>query len=99
MSSRQRFQLSHAGPDGSWKTDGFTCSANQVSLLLLPPSIWWPALAAPHRKPAGKLSSVMPSANETDATSGTSGRRYLPSEVGPSEVGPSEVGRQRSATS
>jgi hypothetical protein len=34
---------------------GFNCSSTQVSLLTLLPSTWWPAVAAPQRKPLGML--------------------------------------------
>src|SRR4051794_12706904 len=39
-------------------TLGVTSSANQVSLLVLSPSVWWPAPATPQRNPSGKLRSV-----------------------------------------
>src|SRR6478609_8151687 len=82
MSSRQRFQLSHALPDGSWNTDGVACSANQVSLLSLSPSIWWPAPAAPQRKLAGNVRSVIRAANATGVPTGSNGWRYLVSDIG-----------------
>ena len=58
-SSGQRFQPSHALPEGSLKIVGETCSRNQVSLVTLSPSFWWPAVATPQRKSAGKDGSVM----------------------------------------
>ena len=51
----QFHELLHACPDGSWNTVGDTSSrANQVSLSTLSPSVWWPALATPQRKSAGR---------------------------------------------
>src|SRR6478609_2156348 len=34
---------------------GMICSRAHQSLLTLLPSIWWPAVAAPHRKCSGKV--------------------------------------------
>ena len=62
-SSCQRFQESVAGPDGSRKTVGVTFSRNHVSLSTLWPSVWWPGLATPQRKSAGKLRVVTTTAN------------------------------------
>ena len=54
-SSSQRCQLSQASPLGSAKKVPGRCSISQKSLLTLPPSTWWEAVAAPHRKPLGKV--------------------------------------------
>src|SRR6476469_9931158 len=59
MSSRHSSQLWHALSDGSLNTVGETCSAYQVSLSTLSPSVWWPEPATPHRKVLGKVRWVM----------------------------------------
>src|SRR4051812_987185 len=48
-------QLLQALPDGSRKTVGDTLSRNQVSLVLLSPSFWCPAVETPQRKEFGKF--------------------------------------------
>nr|BFE70585.1 hypothetical protein GCM10020092_038860 [Actinoplanes digitatis] len=59
-SSRHRCKASQASPDGSRKAVGVTCSANQVSLVSLPPSVWCPEVATPQRKPSGKIHQLSP---------------------------------------
>src|SRR3954467_11230596 len=57
MRSRSRShssQLLHALPDGSRNTVGVTFSRNQVSLVVLSPSFWWPAVETPQRNESGK---------------------------------------------
>jgi hypothetical protein len=46
-----------------------TCghSRGQRSALTLPPSTWWPAVAAPHRKPSGKRDAPMEAAAVIDS--------------------------------
>src|SRR4051794_41693998 len=78
-SSGQTSQLLHARPDGSLNTVGVRCSANQVSLLELPPSTWWPACATPQRKPSGKVRSVTAPDNAVLLRPGNRGWRYLAS--------------------
>ena len=53
-SSGQRCHESQASPDGSTQPEPSVCSHAHQSLFQLPPSIWWAAVAVPHRNPSGK---------------------------------------------
>src|SRR5665213_2810913 len=55
MSSGYRLNESQASPLTSTQFDVGSCSMTHQSLLTLPPSIWWAAVAVPHRNPSGKL--------------------------------------------
>ena len=37
------------------KSESLAHSSGQMSALTLPPSTWCPAVAAPHKKPSGKV--------------------------------------------
>src|SRR5262245_54633288 len=54
-SSGQRFHESQASPLGSAHPEPGVCSHAHQSLFQLPPSIWWAAVAVPHRKPSGNI--------------------------------------------
>ena len=53
MSSGQRWNESQASPLGSTRARAGSCSQAHQSLLTLPPSIWWAAVAAPQRNRRG----------------------------------------------
>ena len=57
-SSRQRWRESQASPLGSSVPDPGVCSHAHQSLLTLPPSIWWAAVATPQTNPSGKVSAL-----------------------------------------
>src|SRR5580700_3962622 len=52
-SSAQRTKESQASPDESAHPDPGVCSKAHQSLLVLPPSTWWAAVAVPQVKPSG----------------------------------------------
>src|SRR5580698_6785541 len=60
MSSRQRWKESQASPLGASVPESGLCSQAHQSLLTLPPSIWWAAVAVPHVNPSGKARSPVP---------------------------------------
>ena len=69
-SSRQRLMESQASPLGSSVPDSGLCSQAHQSLLTLPPSIWWAAVATPQWKEGGKTSSFSVLATEAQGSGG-----------------------------
>src|SRR4051812_15543970 len=58
-SSGQRCHESHASPLTSTHGDAASCSQAHQSLFQLPPSVWWAAVAVPHRNRSGKRPSLV----------------------------------------
>ena len=53
-SSAMRFQWSAATALVSPRSIAPGCASKRVQSLVLPPSIWWAAVAVPQRKPFGR---------------------------------------------
>ena len=102
MSSGYRLNESQASPLTSTHPEVGSCSNSHQSLLTLPPSIWWAAVAVPQTKRSGKsmgtdryrsgAPGAVPNGPWGDGPGAVGGRADAP---GPSGAGRPGPGRGR----